>query len=162
MGLVQFDTDDYASCESSQHREAKELIAEMARENGGRFLVAMETPDRFLTSVLDVSLLDVVVECGPFGEQILDPNDYKRQRGRYPGYIFDVGFAVNGRVLAAIEVVKTSSMTHEKIAKVVESGTLCIAVKADWRSWHVDSQRIEAIQVIRPKNALIGLSPMRI
>jgi hypothetical protein len=139
---MSLDTDN----ESVQHYRTKYLIADMAKANGGVFLVTNEVADgRFNTRVLDVSGTDPVVEH------------------KYHGMIFDVAFVDRSPfrlVVAAIEVVKTNGITHKKLMKIVKCGVLCITVKADERLWRTDDHRIEAMSIIAPSTATIRLAPL--
>lgn len=148
------------SRESVPHFDAKHLVARMAQENGNCFIVAVEGATRYWSYEMNIPNAKVVIECSEKGEPIESMRDYRAKTGRLPLMVFDVGFVLDGTVVAAIEVVQAHGIDSRKAAKIYKAGILCVSVKAATYHWHVDNRRIEAIHIVQPPNAVVKLVPL--
>lgn len=139
--------------ESRMHYEAKQLVADMIRRGPGHLIVSHEVDMRWESMRVDVSDMEVVVECSyPHAEECNDVHYYCAVHGYYPSMIFDVGLVRAGRVIAAIEILRSHWIDAKKRAKIIKSGILVIGVPAKSNDWEIDNVRIEAREVIVPPN----------
>lgn len=138
--------------ESRMHREAKGLVADMIRRGPGHLIVSHEVDGRWESYRVNVAGLSVVVECGyPSGETIEDVHEYCAIHGRYPQMIFDVGLVRDGKVVAAVEVMKSHWIDDDKRRKILGSGVLVIGVTARSNDWAIDNVRLDAHELIVPR-----------
>lgn len=139
--------------ESRMHYEAKQLVADMIRRGPGYLIVSHEVGMRWESTRVDVSDLEVIVECSyPHVGECNDVHYYCALHGCYPEMIFDVGLARAGKVVAAIEILRSHWIDAKKRAKIIKSGILVIGVPAKSNEWEIDNVRIEAREVIAPPN----------
>lgn len=137
--------------ESRMHYEAKQLVADMIRRGPGYLIVSHEVGMRWESIRVDVSDMEVIVECSyPHPQEVDDAHYYCAVHGYYPSMIFDVGLVQNGKVMVAIEILKAHWIDAKKRAKIIKSGILTIGVPAKTNEWEVDNVRVEAREVIIP------------
>lgn len=146
--------------EGRMHYEAKQLVADMIRRGPGHLIVSREIGMRWESMRVDVSDMEVIVECGyPHAEEVVDVHYYCAVHGYYPEMIFDVGLVRNGKIMAAIEILRTHWIDAKKMAKIHRSGILVIGVDAKTNDWETDAVRIEARGMVIPQGCRL-VSPI--
>jgi hypothetical protein len=140
--------------ESRLHRQAKDLVSDMIKRGPGYLIVSHEVGMRWESTRVDVSDMEVITECGyPIAEEVPDFHYYCAVHGFYPEMIFDVGLARAGKVLVAIEILKSHWLDDKKRKKIRKSGVVVIAADAKTNDWSVDNERIEAREFIYPPDS---------
>jgi hypothetical protein len=143
--------------EGRMHYQTKELVANMIRRGPGYLIVSHEVGFHWESIRVDVSDMEVVVECAyPGAEEVTDPHFYCATHGRYPEMIFDVGLAQAGKVKVAIEVMRSNWIDAKKRAKILKSNVLVIGVCARSNDWEIDNIRLDAREVFIPQGCRLA------
>jgi hypothetical protein len=149
--------------ESEYHRSAKESVARMLRAGPGYLIICASEGGRWSSYRMDTAGTTPVVECGfPDGKAVPDAHAYYAKHGRYPKMIFDIGLVKDGKVVAAIEVVKAHWIDAAKQAKINEAGIPVIEVSSRTSDWMVDDVKIQAETFTLPLKPALPVRRMRI